>query len=228
MPQCASSQSPEGVPAGGRGDFPFAGEASGRTSLHPSKIVLLAFALALFAGRADAHPHVWIKATATVEFHDGKIVGVLHEWAFDEFFSSTLISDFDKNQNKKFDPDEIRELHDHAFIALKDYGYFTHIRIDHKEVRITATKDFFAMIRDGKVVYRFFAELPKPVDPRKQHFDTATYDDTYYVDVAINPEHGTRLSGPGSKGCEARFYTDKSSPIYFGLIFVHRAEINCK
>ena len=69
---------------------------------------------------------------------------------FDDFFSNALIADFDKNKNKAFDPDEVKEHETNAFAALKEYGYFTHIRINAKAVAIVQTRDFVPSIKDSR------------------------------------------------------------------------------
>ena len=150
------------------------------------KRLLLALALLAPAAAAEAHPHIWIRASATMQFEDGKITGIRHEWVFDDFFSNALITDFDKNKNKQFDADEVKELEANAFVALKEFGYFTHVKVGGKAVTIEATRDFTPSIKDGKVVYTFVAVLPQPVDPRAVQFAVGVYDHSYYVDVEVN------------------------------------------
>ena len=189
--------------------------------------LLLALALLAPAAAAEAHPHIWIRATATMQFEDGKITGIHHEWLFDDFFSNALISDFDKNKNKQFDPDEVKELQANAFVALKEFGYFTHVRVAGKEVTIATVRDFAPSIKDGKVVYSFVAVLPQPVDPRAAQFAAGVYDHSYYVDVEVNPQLGVKLAGGGSEACKFAIVEDKDAPLYFGATFARRIEIRC-
>lgn len=191
------------------------------------KTLLLLLAFAVPASMAEAHPHIYIRASATLQFENGKVTGILHEWTFDDFFSNALIADFDKNKNKAFDPDEAKELATNAFAALKEYGYFTHVRVDGKEVAIAETKDFAPSIKDGKVVYRFVAILPQPVDPRAAKLDASIYDESYYVDVEVNAQAGVKLAGAGAEGCKFAVFEDKASPLYFGAIFARRIDITC-
>jgi ABC-type uncharacterized transport system substrate-binding protein len=195
--------------------------------LRALKRLLLALALVAPAAAAEAHPHIWIRATATMQFEDGKITGIRHEWVFDDFFSNALISDFDKNKNKQFDPDEVKELHANAFVALKEFGYFTHVKVGGKAVTIETTRDFAPAIKDGKVVYTFTAVLPQPVDPRAVQFAAGVYDHSYYVDVEVNPQLGVKLAGGGSEACKFAMVEDKEAPLYFGAVFARRIEIRC-
>lgn len=195
--------------------------------MRTSKSLLVALALLAPAAAAEAHPHIWIRATATMQFADGKITGIRHEWQFDDFFSNALISDFDKNKNKQFEPDEVKELEANAFVALKEFGYFTHVKIGGKEVAIESTRDFAPSIKDGKVVYSFVAVLPQPVDPRATQFAAGVYDHSYYVDVEVNPQLGVKLAGGGSEACKFAVVEDKEAPLYFGATFARRIEIRC-
>lgn len=191
------------------------------------KRLLLALAFIAPAAAAEAHPHIWIRATATMQFEDGKITGIRHEWIFDDFFSNALISDFDKNKNKQFDADEVKELEANAFVALKEFGYFTHVKVGGKAVTIETTRDFRPSIKDGKVVYTFVAVLPQPVDPRAVQFAAGVYDHSYYVDVEVNPQLGVKLAGGGSEACKFAIVEDKEAPLYFGATFARRIEIRC-
>lgn len=191
------------------------------------KRLLPALALLAPAAAAEAHPHIWIRATATMQFEDGKITGIRHEWVFDDFFSNALIADFDKNKNKAFDPDEVKELEANAFVALKEFGYFTHVKIGGKAVTIETTRDFAPSIKDGKVVYKFMAVLPQPVDPRAVQFAASVYDHSYYVDVEVNPQLGVKLAGGGSETCKFAVVEDKEAPLFFGATYARRIEIRC-
>lgn len=191
------------------------------------KPFLLALALLAPAAVAEAHPHIWIRATATLQFEDGKIIGIRHEWLFDDFFSNALITDFDKNKNKQFEPEEVKELEANAFVALKEFGFFTHVRVGGKAVTIETTRDFAPTINDGKVTYHFTAVLPQPIDPRAVQFAAGVYDHSYYVDVEVNPQIGVKLAGGGSESCKFAIVEDKDAPLYFGATFARRIEISC-
>jgi ABC-type uncharacterized transport system substrate-binding protein len=191
------------------------------------KSFLLALALVVPAAAAKAHPHIWIRATATLQFEGGKITGIRHEWLFDDFFSNALITDFDKNKDKQFDAAETKELQANAFVALKEFGYFTHVRVGGKAVTIETVRDFVPAIEKDKVIYRFTAVLPQPVDPRATPFDAGVYDHSYYVDVEVNPQLGVKLAGGGSEACKFALVEDKKAPLYFGAAFARRIAIRC-
>jgi len=177
-----------------------------------SAILVSLFLSAMLASAARAHPHIWISATASFLFEGDRVVAIRQAWTFDEFFSSALIKDFDVNRDGKFDKAETEQLKQNAFSALKDFTYFTHVRVDGKNLKITEVSDFEADIVDGKIIYRFTARLPKPVDPRTQKVSFGLYDHTYYVDVALQDD-GYKAVNAG--GCTPELFDDKENPIYF-------------
>lgn len=189
----------------------------------------LCFAL-VFAGAirpAAAHPHIWIKATAALVFEDGKVVGIRHEWTFDAFFSNAIVSDFDKNKNKQFDPDEIPALKKDGFDGLAEFSYFTHAKADGKPLKIKGARDFGAEIRKDAVVYRFTALLAEPIDPGKTVFTAGVYDHTYYVDVEFAASGAVTLTGPGSQACKVALVEDRGNPLYFGAVYPKRIDLRC-
>ena len=144
----------------------------------------LVVATALLAtGPAAAHPHVWIDAQAALRVADGRLAAVEMTWTFDLMFSALLIHDFDLDADGRFDAEEQQSLHDQAFRAVADYGYFTHVTRDGATVTPPAAEGFTARIADDRVVYRFRLPLPEPVlaDAARVGF----YDPEWYVEVAV-------------------------------------------
>ena len=191
---------------------------------------MILMVLALLAGAitsppAAAHPHIWIKNRPTLVMADRKVVAITQEWVFDSFFSAALIKDFDVNKDGKFDAKEIAAAKKNAFDALKDFDYFTRIRVDGKKIKLTKVSDFSARIADGKVIYRFTLALPKPVDPRRQNAAFLFYDDSYYVDVAIADAKSVTLAN--GTGCKVTLANDELNPIYFGLVVPKMVLVAC-
>lgn len=200
--------------------------------LRPKRLIVRAvfgLAAAYFAvaavPMAQAHPHIWIKNRPTLNLEKGRIVSVSQDWTFDSFFSAALIKDFDRNKDAKFDAAEIALLRKHAFTALKDFGFFTHARVDGKKIAFSEVKAFSAKIADGKVIYSFTLAVPAPVDPRKTKAAFLFYDHTYYVDVALSGSPLVALKNAG--GCSLSVRDDTANPIYFGLVVPKMAVVSC-
>ncbi|MDH3703366.1 MAG: DUF1007 family protein [Alphaproteobacteria bacterium] len=193
--------------------------------LLPTLVVLLV--AAGISGPLRAHPHVFIDGVTDVVFENGKIIGVRQHWTFDNVFSLLLIEDFDANKNRKFDKPEIEALRKGAFAAVREFGYFTHIRLDGKKIAVDRVSEFTASFAKGRISYSFFVPFAKPVDPKTTKVDLGTYDDTFYVSVTYDAIDPIRLAGAGSSGCHFKMYEDAENPIYFGMVVPRRAKILC-
>jgi ABC-type uncharacterized transport system substrate-binding protein len=67
-------------------------------------LLFAAFLLFLFPQTSFPHPHAFIDNKLTMVFDDEGFAGIRVEWVFDEFFSSMVASDYDKNHNNKLVP----------------------------------------------------------------------------------------------------------------------------
>ncbi|MCD6075418.1 MAG: transporter, partial [Rhodospirillales bacterium] len=131
-------------------------------------IVCALAVVALLSGSASAHPHLWIDAAGTILFDKDKVTGIRFQWTFDEFFSAGVIGEFDKNNNKQFDANEIEPLRVGAFEGTKEVGFFTDIQINGEKFAIEATHDFTARIEKGVAVYQFTVPLAEPIEPAQK------------------------------------------------------------
>lgn len=186
-------------------------------------LVVLATALA-GAGTAHAHPHVFIEVTAGIVVKDQSVTAVKIQWTFDELFSNTLIQDFDKDKDKKFDAAEIADLKQNAFRSLKDFGYLTWIKIDGKPVKVEPEMiaEFSAAQNKAMVVYSFTVALKEPADVRK--FQVSLYDETFYIEVNMAKRNAVRVEGAA---CKTTVDDDVGNPIFYGLVIPKRITLAC-
>jgi ABC-type uncharacterized transport system substrate-binding protein len=179
------------------------------------------------AGPAAAHPHVWINAVATFLFEDRMLVGVRHRWEFDELFGSFVIEENDANADGELDEAEIASIRANAFANLRDYGFFTHVRIDGKDVPLSEVADFTARIERGVLVYEFTLPLAEPVDPAGDRFATGVYDPEYYVEVLLDEDDPVRFEGLPSGACTYAVREDSEHPIYYGMVYPLTIVLSC-
>jgi ABC-type uncharacterized transport system substrate-binding protein len=177
---------------------------------------------------ASAHPHIWIDVVATVLFDNAKVTGVRFQWTFDEFFSAGVISEFDKNKNKKFEPAEIEAVRTGAFEGVKEVGYFTDVLVDDKKFEIALTKDFTAAVEKGSAVYHFTVPLTEPLDPAKHALALTVYDKAYFVDISFQGgKDGVKIEGTGVGKCAIEITDDRSNPLFGGVMFPKKALLKC-
>jgi ABC-type uncharacterized transport system substrate-binding protein len=190
------------------------------------------FALALLGGLmlprpGDAHPHVWITTMVSFLFQDGKLVALRQAWAFDDFFSASLIADFDKDKNGAFDEAEQRALAGKAFAALREYDYFTRIRQGGETFPIKDAETFSATLVNGLVFYGFTLPLGAALDPAKGPITAGVYDESFFVDVELDENDPVKFEGVPSGACKYAVREDPADAIYDGLVIPPSVTIEC-
>ncbi len=197
----------------------------------PIRVAGLLFALSgAWAQPAPAHPHVWIEARAELDFTDGRVAAIAVEWTFDPMFSQVLIQDFDVDIDGVLNEHEQAALQREAFADVRDFGYFTHLRVGGRPVPFDRATEFGARIdgerTDGRLVYRFRLPLPEPADPRTAPVTVGLYDPEYYVEVGYD-DAAIALTGEGSAGCRTEIGVDEAHPIYYGLVLPRKIDLVC-
>src|SRR5208282_2576930 len=82
--------------------------------------------LAVSAGIASAHPHVWVNVeTEIVTGPNQEITGFRHKWTFDEMYSEFAVQGLDTNGDGIYSADELKPLAQTNVEALKEFEYFT-------------------------------------------------------------------------------------------------------
>jgi ABC-type uncharacterized transport system substrate-binding protein len=132
-----------------------------------------------------SHPHVFVDAELTIVFDDRGLAGFRQRWIFDEMFSNTLLSNFDKNNDHILDVGEVGEIKKGGFGNLRNYGYFTHILIDGKIFDVKYVTKFLAEVHDNRLIYTFFVPCHVAAGDQFKHVTVSLFDETYYTDVAL-------------------------------------------
>lgn len=89
-------------------------------------LALAAAATLGLAGAAQAHPHIFIDAKATIVFNDaGELTAIRNAWTFDEAFSVWQIQGLDTNNDGITSSEEMQELADENVTGLGEYNFYT-------------------------------------------------------------------------------------------------------
>jgi ABC-type uncharacterized transport system substrate-binding protein len=204
--------------------LPCAGVAAGAKPVKFAAVLALVLAM---ASPAAAHPHVWIETVTTFMVKDGAITGLRVGWAFDEFFSASLLEDFDTNHDRKFDAKEIAAIQKGAFAKTAGQNYFTFVKTGGVPMTGLVAREFSASVAGDSVHYSYVLPFPHPVDPRKAALTVTYYEDTYYIDVAAAPRDAVRFEGDGSLGCSGKVAEDPATTIYFGSVHPLTVFLKC-
>jgi ABC-type uncharacterized transport system substrate-binding protein len=165
-------------------------------------IITLMASLIAICPHAEAHPHVWV-TVETELLHDANenVTGFQHKWTFDEFYTSFAIQGMDKNNDGKYDREELKELAEVNITSLKEFGFFTFAKLAGHDVEELPPRDYWVDHNDGLATLHFTLPLKKPVPKAKlKDFQFAVYDPTFYVSFAFAEGESVRLAA--GSGCK--------------------------
>lgn len=164
--------------------------------------LLLAVALSLAAGAAQAHPHVWITATSELLYaEDGTITGVRHAWTFDDMFSAYAVQGLESKAKGAYTREELGSLAQTNVESLKEYAYFTFARADGKKERFQEPVDYFLDYKDTVLTLHFTLPLKNPVKSRQLVLEV--FDRSFFIDFQMAKDNPVKLVGAPA-GCQMK------------------------
>lgn len=166
----------------------------------------LAVALALAAGPALAHPHIFIDTELEVIFDDqGQATHLRVTWIYDDFYSLLMIED------RGLDPDgdgllteaERADLQGFDMGWDADFLGDTHVLADGQAVTLGRPQDWTADYREGRIVSTHLRALDPAVAPAAAPLVVQVYDPGYYSAYYITAQ--PVLTGAPA-GCAAQVF----------------------
>lgn len=167
--------------------------------------VLALLAVWAVAAPAQAHPHVWVTGATRLQFENGLLTRVSMRWQFDAFFSQVLTGDFDTSKDGKLDAGETAAMKEQVFTSLRDYGYFTHLRVNGVEAVFDRVENFSTAEDRGELVFNFDLIPRAPIDLRAAKAQLSVYDPTIYVDIVLGGDRPLTLEGVPPGQCSWSF-----------------------
>lgn len=155
----------------------------------------LALGLAGFAaGEAAAHPHVFVDARVEVVFDkEGRISALRHVWRFDDAFSAFASQGLDANGDGILSIEELKSLAKVNVDSLKDYDYFTYLRVAGKRSGFKIPTEYFLQSSDGFLTLFYTLPLMQPVKPDAAGVTIDVYDPGYFVDYQLVDKDPAKL-----------------------------------
>lgn len=170
-----------------------------------------------------AHPHIFIEASARIDF-SARVPETVHvRWAFDQFFSRMIALDFAGSGTGPFNAEQVESIRTGAFINLEHYNYFIHILADGQEIPITLIENFHAELDGRTLVYSFSIPLVQPGGPGAAVFSSirelviGLYDDSFYSAFDY-PQSAISFSGDLPSGLDYSLEERPDRRYYFNLI----------
>ena len=156
----------------------------------------------LSANSAKAHPHVFAEANLELLSNDdGGLEEIRHVWRFDEFFSASVLIDFDANSNLKLDPEELKEIGDVVHKSLAEFGYYTELVVDGQSVSVAPPDAIIADYVDDQLLM-FFAMSPAHPLKLEGKISVGVFDPTFYASIDFLNDTDLKFTGPFADKCE--------------------------
>jgi ABC-type uncharacterized transport system substrate-binding protein len=154
-------------------------------------------------GTANAHPHVWIEMRSDVVFNDaGLITGVNVSWTFDDGYTQMALDGLDADGDGVYSQAEIEPLTKENMASLKDYDYFTVMRVNGAKQPLGDVTEFGQIWSNNKLQLHFQVPLKTPVDPVTSEFMVKVYDPDFFIAIDYVKDEPVAVIGNMPKQCE--------------------------
>jgi ABC-type uncharacterized transport system substrate-binding protein len=201
---------------------------------------------ALAAGRAEAHPHVWVTMTEELLYApDGSATGVRNAWTFDDMFSAFATQGLEQKTKGEFTRAELQPLAQVNVESLKEYAYFTYAKIDGKRKKdaFVDPVDYFLDYDPKETVLTLHFTLPFKTPVKTKALEVEIYDPEFFIDFGYAEKDPARLVGapaqctvsiqkpsdgnfPASLRLDQAFQTSEANA-GMGANFANRISVKC-
>jgi ABC-type uncharacterized transport system substrate-binding protein len=148
----------------------------------------------IIAGRAEAHPHVWVTFHSELLYAaDGSMTGVRHAWTFDDMFSAYALQGMRHAKKGQYTREELASLAQTNMDSLKEYGFFTFARADGKKLKFSDPVDYWLEYKNPALVLHFTLPLKVPAAAKAMQIEV--YDPSIFVDFEFAKDHPISVSG---------------------------------
>jgi ABC-type uncharacterized transport system substrate-binding protein len=146
----------------------------------------------------SAHPHAFVACSVSFVMDDAGLVGCHQRWTLDEMTTVAVLDVVDKDHDAVLSAEEKTALRDLTVESLKDYHYFTAIRVNGRDVPVKSITDFSAEMQDNRLIYDFLVPCRvTSILGKRQQVKVAVYDDSFYTYVTFANEGEATIDPSG-------------------------------
>lgn len=175
-----------------------------------SAILGASLALAALTNAALAHPHVWVTYAAVIAYDKEAVIAIDHVWTFDEMYTAMAIEGLDKNNDGKYDRDELAELAQTNIDGLKDFDYFTFAKAGKDDLKFNAPQDYWLEYTGGILKLRFRTPLAQPLPATAPALSVSIFDPSFFIAFDPEKKDAVTLGAGAPKSCTAGFLEPKT------------------
>ncbi|MEO1544436.1 MAG: DUF1007 family protein, partial [Pseudomonadota bacterium] len=137
----------------------------------------------------------------TVAYDTGTLKGITHRWTFDDMYTAMAIQGLDKNQDGKYDREELKELAQVNIDGLKEFDYFTYAKLGEQELKLAQPIDYWLEHKDGILTLHFTLPLKDQLLAEAQGFNYQVYDPSYFIAFDLAEKDPAKLGSGAPEGC---------------------------
>lgn len=175
------------------------------------KIICISI-LSMFPLILSAHPHMAIYSNCEFVFEDSQIVGAWVDFSFDDYFTADILAGYDENHDELFNESETEEIYNHAFINLKNYGFFISIRDKTGRYSPEDVKDFSVYMKNEMITYRFYFDINSPAD---KEFYFSVFDPTFFCACYFNEKDTVTVNSDRQISTDYTIEENTDNPVYY-------------
>jgi ABC-type uncharacterized transport system substrate-binding protein len=178
------------------------------------RFALVALVFACFAaGRAAAHPHVFVAAKAEVIYDgQGDVLGVNHVWTFDEQYSAFATMGFPKGADGKPDPAKLAELAKVNVESLADFDYFTFAKASGRKLEFAAPQNYRMEHHNNAITLFMSLPLKRPAPGKTISIEVS--DPTFFVAFAFDEAKDAVVLAKAPTGCTVTVRRPSQSDLF--------------
>jgi ABC-type uncharacterized transport system substrate-binding protein len=142
---------------------------------------------------AGAHPHSFVECELTIVFDQEGLAGFRQRWNLDEMTTIAVLDLIGAFGAKELTPELVAAVKEQSMGSLRQFGYFTDVRINGERFEVEWIRDFRAELHAGKLVYEFFAPCHVKAAEHPKEVKVAVYDDSFYTYVTYVSDESSGL-----------------------------------
>ena len=172
---------------------------------------------------AHAHPHLFIKLAANIDFDEnGNMIGLTETWMYDEAYSAFVLQGAEKDALGGFSQEQLQPLADNYANGLAEFSYFTKAVIDDQIFAFEKPQSVRMTYKDRQLEYNFSLRFREPVRP-VSGMKITIYDESNYVSFLSNDHSVISINGYPTVECFVGSSPDSinaKSSIFSAAIYV--------